>query len=75
MSSNELEHALIVMYANSMKASRLSNERLVLEVFDAFADEEIQSWRDALLNELVIRFQSIANKCSTISPDCGIPES
>lgn len=53
------------MYVNSMKTSRLSNERLIFEIFDAFAEDEVESWRDALLNELVVRFQQIARAHGT----------
>lgn len=71
---SELERTLMVMYENSMRASRLSNEHLVLEVFDAFANEDLQSWRDALLNELVTRFQTMAHGCTTLLSDRVFPE-
>lgn len=60
------EEAFIQMFENSVKTKKLTDGELLVEICEAFFDHEIQSWKDALLNELMLRFEAEVRHRATL---------
>lgn len=59
------DEAFIQMFENSVKTKRLTDCELLIEICEAFFDHEICTWKDALLNELMMRFEAAVRQKTT----------